>query len=115
MLYTLMGAGCERVTCLSSPDGEVVTGLWSKGRTASVRGIRKGRADYGFTLFAEKAVETHGVSTQYIYRELLKHVVRMFETKELPIEPRETLEIVAFIVAAKQSAEAGGAPVAISI
>jgi predicted dehydrogenase len=115
MLYTLMGAGCRTLTCLSNADGEVATGVWDDGRIASVRGIRKGRADYGFTLFGTKAVETHGVSTQFIYRELLKQIVRMFETKEMPIDPRETLEIVAFIAAAKQSADAGGAPVGIEV
>lgn len=115
MLYTLMGPGCRTLTCLSRPGGEVVTGAWSDGRIASVRGLRDGRQDYGFTLFGEKAVATQGVSTQYIYRELLKRIVKMFETRELPIDPRETLEIVAFIEAAKQSGDDGGKPVEIRV
>jgi hypothetical protein len=115
MLYSLMGAGCRSVTCQSNKDGEVATGAWDDGRIASVRGIRKGRQEYGFTLFGEKAVETRGVSTQFIYRELLKQIVKMFETKEMPIDPRETLEIVAFIEAAKKSGDAGGAPVPIQV
>lgn len=113
MLYTLMGAGCERLSCLSRPDGEVVTGVWADGRIATVRGIRAGRADYGFTIFGENGVATRGVSTQFIYRELLKQIVRLFETKEPPIDLRETLEIVAFIEAAKRSADGGGEPVKI--
>ena len=115
MLFTLMGSGCQKVTCLSEPGAEVVTGLWSGGRVASVRGIRAGKQDYGFTVFGEKGVQTQGVSTQFIYRELLKKIVGMFETRQMPIDLRETLEIVAFIEAARRSAEAGGAPMEIKI
>jgi len=115
MLFTLMGAGCKRVSCLREPGAEVVTGVWSEGRIASVRGIRAGKQDYGFTVFGQKGVQSQGVSTQYIYRELLKKIVAMFETRQLPIDLRETLEIVAFIEAARQSAEAAGVPVEIKV
>jgi hypothetical protein len=39
----------------------------------------------------------------------------MFETKEMPIDPRETLEIVAFIEAARQSGEKDGEPVELKV
>ena len=115
MLFTLMGAGCQRVSCMSTDGAEVVTGVWSDGRVASLRGIRAGAAEYGFTLFGAKGVITQGVSTQYIYRELLKQIVKLFETRQLPIDLRETLEIVAFIEASKTSADAGGSVVAIKV
>lgn len=115
MLYTLMGTGCRRLSCIAGPDGEVVTGMWDGGRIGSVRGIRKGQADYGFTTFGAKKVTTQGVGTQFIYRELLKHIVAMFQTGEMPIDLRETLEIVAFIEAAKTSADSKGAAVDVSV
>jgi predicted dehydrogenase len=115
MLFTLMGLGCERVTAIGNADGEVVAGQWSGGRVGSVRGLRKGAAPYGFTVFGEKAVTTQSVSTQFIYRELLKQIVSMFTTKEMPIDLRETLEIVAFIEAAKTSLEQGGTPMKIQV
>lgn len=115
MLYALMGAGCRRVSCLSEPGAEVTTGVWEGGRLASIRGIRDGAARYGFTLFGDKDVATFGVSTQYIYRELLKQIVALFTTRQLPIDLRETLEIVAFIEAAKRSGDSGGAPVEIKV
>jgi hypothetical protein len=115
MLFTLMGPGCKRLSCQSEPGGEVTTGVWADGRVASIRGIRDGSAKYGFTLFGSKDVVTQGVSTQYIYRELLKKIVGMFETKEVPIDIRETLEIVAFIEGARKSAEAGGTSMAVVI
>lgn len=115
MLFTLMGPGCKRITCLSQPSGEVTTGVWADGRVATIRGLRDGSTPYGFTLFGSKGVSTQGVSTKYIYRELLKQVVKMFETRQLPIDLRETLEIVAFIEAAKSSAEGNGMPVDLRI
>lgn len=115
MLFTLMGPGCKRITCLSTPGGEVTTGLWGDGRVATIRGLRAGSTPYGFTLFGSKGVATEGVSTKYIYRELLKQVVKMFETRQLPIDLRETVEIVAFIEAAKKSAEEGGAPIELKV
>ncbi len=115
MLFTLMGPGCRRVTCLSEPGAEVSVGQWADGRISSIRGIRAGAAAYGFTLFGEKGVATSGVGTQYIYRELLKQIVTMFETRQLPIDLRETLEIVAFIEGAKKSADSGGAAVELKV
>ena len=115
MLYTLMGPGCRRLTCLSTEGAEVATGAWSDGRLASIRGIRAGSAAYGFTLFGSKGVAAQGVSTEFIYRELLRQIVKLFETRMPPIDLRETLEIVAFIEAAKKSADAGGMPVDVKV
>jgi predicted dehydrogenase len=103
MLYALMGPGCERVTCTHEKDADLVTGRWKDGRIASVRGIRSGKADYGCVIFADKGIEKLDISTKYIYRELLKKIVEMFDTKKSPVEPRETIEIVAFIEAAYKS------------
>ena len=111
MLYALMGPGCKRLSNALQPGAEVVTGTWGDGRVASVRGIRAGKADYGFTLFGSKGVTTQPVGTKYIYRDLLRKIVGMFATRQVPIDPRETLEIVAFIEAARKSGDAGGAPV----
>jgi hypothetical protein len=55
------------------------------------------------------AVRQSGISTQYIYRELLKQIVSMFKTGETPIDPMITLEIVAFIVGAIDSRKQDGA------
>jgi virulence factor len=103
MLYTLMGPGCERVTCTHERDVDLVTGQWKEGRVASVRGIRSGSSPYGFTAFAARGVSHVNVSTAVIYRELLKNVVRMFETRTAPLDIKATVEIVAFIEAALKS------------
>ena len=111
MLYTLMGAGCKKVSCLSEPGAEVVTGVWADGRVATVRGIRDGKRDYGFTVYGQEGIQSQPVGSRFIYREMLKKIVAMFETRQLPIDLRETLEIVAFIEAARASSAAGGTSV----
>lgn len=111
MLYSVMGPGCQSVTCTSDPSGEVATGKWKDGRIASLRGIRSGASGYGFTAFCEKKVANVPMGTQYIYRELLKKVVEMFQMKRTPLDPEISLEIVAFIEGALQSSQSGGAPV----
>jgi hypothetical protein len=103
VLYTLMGPGCERLTCTHDPSVDLVTGLWKDGRVGSVRGIRKGKADYGFLAFTEKGIRHVTVGTRYIYRELLKQIVSMFQTGRPPLDLAVTVEIMAFIEAALYS------------
>jgi virulence factor len=109
-LFTLMGPGCETVWCVSEPGAEVVLGRWSDGRLGTLRGTRAGAGAYAFTAFREKRVSAVSVSTNFIYRELLKQIVEMMRTGTPPIEPRVTLEIVAFMQAALHSAAESGAP-----
>lgn len=104
ILYTLMGSGCERVTCNYDQGAEVVTGHWKDGRIASVRGIRSGKSSYGAVAFAEQGAQAVPIGTAFIYRELLKKIVDMFQTGKPPLDPMVPLEIVAFIEAARKSA-----------
>jgi hypothetical protein len=108
ILYTLMGPGCQRVTCTHEKDTDVVTGQWDDGRLATVRGIRAGHADYGCLAFTEKGVQTVPIGTKYIYRELLKKIVEMFQTGKPPLDPAVTVEIVGFIEAGYRSANNHG-------
>lgn len=107
-LYALMGPGCISVWAVSTEGVDVVTGAWKDGRIGTVRATRAGAHSYGFTVFCEKKVVPASINAGFIYRELLKRIVRMFETGEPPIDIRETLEIVAFIEAATASAKRDG-------
>ena len=55
-------------------------------------------------VFAEHGVQQVPLDTRYIYRELLKQIVTMFQTGKPPIAPAITLGIVAFIEAAWKGA-----------
>lgn len=107
ILYTLLGPGCESVQAIDSPLGILVAGRWRDGRLGSVRGFVEGVAGFGFRAVGETGTRQELVSAQYIYRELLKRVIVMFETGEPPLDIQETLEIIAFIETALRSAETG--------
>ena len=113
ILYTLMGTGCEAVWSISSDDIDVVTGRWRDGRIGTLRGIRKGQTGYGYTAYCEKAIVRSSINVSYIYRELLKQIVEMFETGKPPIDISETVEIVAFIEAVMKSAANDGTKIAL--
>jgi hypothetical protein len=107
-LYALMGSGCTAVWAVSNKDVDVVTGLWKDGRVGTVRATRSGAHSYGFTAFCEKKVMGSAINAGLIYRELLKRIVKMFQTGEAPIDINETLEIIAFIEAAMTSGKQNG-------
>ncbi|MEN6643467.1 MAG: Gfo/Idh/MocA family oxidoreductase [Armatimonadia bacterium] len=110
ILFTLMGAGCEAVSCAFNEEiGEVNTAKWSDGRIGVMRGTRKGSHAYGFVAWGESEVRTSGINTAYIYRELCKQQSQFFETGKSPIDPNETIELVCFMDAALESSKKGGA------
>lgn len=103
VLYTLMGAGCKRVSCTYEAGATVATGQWADGRLGTVRTNRTAPGNYGFTAFTAKAVRQAEIGTGVIYRELLKKVVETFATGKPPIDPAVTVELVGFIEAANRS------------
>jgi predicted dehydrogenase len=102
MLFTVMGPGCETVTW--QEDG-LVNGVWKDGRIGT---FRKG----------PNVVEVTGTkgTTQCgggNYGALLTAMCTFFETGEPPVQPEETINLFAFIVAAQKSKDNGNVPVAI--
>lgn len=112
ILYTVMGPGCQSVTRTSTADFDVVTGVWEDGRVATFRGNRAGKSGYGGTAFCEKAIVDLG--SYGGYRPLLVEIVKFFKTGKAPVDPRETIELYAFMAAADLSKTRGGQPVKIS-
>lgn len=108
MLYAAMGRGCVSVTRTATRDGDLVVGLWEDGRIGTFRGTRKGAHDYGATIFGTKGITK---AQGHTYRGLVEQIVRFFQTKEPPIDPWETVEMLAFMEAADQSKQLGGVPV----
>jgi len=101
ILYTFMGPGCRKVRCHHKAHYDVVVGDWEGDRLATLRGTRRGAADYGATVFGEKKVAQTTYSRDIpIYSQLLKQIVPFFHGAPAPVAPAETLEIMAFIQAA---------------
>ena len=111
-LFTIMGTGCERVTRTSTPDTDVVTGVWSGGRVGTLIGIRNGAAPYRVTAFGTKAVLDQKPGGDY--RPLIVEVIKFFQTGVAPVSAAETLELFAFMEAADESKRRGGAPVSVA-
>lgn len=110
-LFTAMGTGCKTVTRVYTPGADVVVGTWEDGRIGTFRGIREGKTGYGGCVYGEKAIKTLG--TYNGYNPLLKDIIKYFDTGEIPVQPEETLEILAFMEAADESKRKGGKAVLI--
>ncbi|MEX0882315.1 MAG: Gfo/Idh/MocA family oxidoreductase [Cyclobacteriaceae bacterium] len=107
LLYTVMGPGCVEVQQVKHSDSEdLVIGYWKDGRVGVFRGIRKGRRDFGGTVFKENEIVSLGSFTGY--RPLVVKIVEFFLQKRSPVAEEETLEIYAFMEAAQESKNKGG-------
>lgn len=110
-LYTLMGAGCESVTRVKAAGGDTVTGVWKDGRIGTMRGVTQGKQDYGALVYGQKATLQTPLPLKVDYRPLVVEVLKFFQTGVPPIQPEETLELIAFMEAADLSKARGGVPV----
>src|SRR5207245_83421 len=111
-LFTVLGAGCESVVRTSTPDTDVVTGVWSGGRVGTLVGLRAGPLPHRVTVFGTKktAEQKSGGDD---YAPLVREIMKFFQTGVAPVSPDETLEIYAFMEAADESKRLGGQPVRI--
>lgn len=110
MLYALMGTGCDEVSRTVTPGGDIVVGRWKDGRTGTVQTIRP-YGPFGAMVVKDQKVQMGPADMKSNYVELVKEIVRFFETKKPPFPEAETMEIFAFMDAAQRSKAAGGKPV----
>lgn len=111
-LCTVMGTGCQSVSRITTPDSDLVTGVWEGGRIGTFRGIRGGKQDYGGTAFGEKGIVALGPYKGY--EPLLIRIAEFFRTGQPPVSREATLEILAFMDAADESKRRKGASVSIA-
>jgi predicted dehydrogenase len=110
-LFTVLGTGCETVVRTTTPDTDVITGLWSGGRVGTLHALRVGPTPHKVIVFGSKAVAEQKGSGDYA--PLVREIMKFFQTGIAPVSPEETLEIFAFMEAADESKRQGGAPVKI--
>lgn len=108
-LYTVLGTGCESVVRTSTPDTDVVTGVWKDGKVGILRGLRNASTPHRVILFGTKSVAEQNGSGDYA--PLIREVMRFFQTGVSPVPIEETLELFTFMEAADESKRQGGAPV----
>ena len=107
-LYAVMGSGCVSVQRTNTPDGKIqVIGRWGKGR----EGVYTEEKNFHGSARGTKGGAAVGSFDGYV--PLVKEIMKFFETGVAPVEPKETIEIFAFMEAADLSKEKGGEPVKI--
>lgn len=112
VLYTLMGTGCVEVTRIASTGEtghDVIVGRWKDGRTGTVYALRP-YGPYGATVIRRKAVLQSPEKYSVSYNDMLKEIVKFFQTGQPPVPNEESLELFAFMDAAQRSKEADGKP-----
>jgi predicted dehydrogenase len=112
-LFAILGTGCETVVCGSTPDTDVVTGIWSGGRVGTLHALRRGATPHKVIVFGTKAVAEQKAGSDS-YAPLVFEIMKFFQTGVAPVSPEETLEIFAFMEAADESKRQEGKPVKIS-
>lgn len=105
-LFTMMGPGCVSVSRTSTPNYDVAVGVWENGKIGVFRGQRAGAQPYGGMVFGSKGADLAGKYDGY--KPLCDEICKFFLTGKTPIEPRETLEIMAFMTAADVSKTLNG-------
>lgn len=105
-LFAVMGTGCLSVARSTTAEGKIrVEGKWAGNRT----GVFEERKGYGGIARGEKGEAEVGNFDGYEPLDI--QVAKYFRTGVVPVEPAETLEIYAFMVAADESKRLGGAEV----
>ncbi len=103
MLFTVMGPGCKTVTW--QKDG-LVKGEWADGRIGT---FSKGK--YLVKVEGTKGKTESGGGS---YGPLVSEIGTFFKTGKAPVAADETINLMAFIVAAQKSKDKGNVPVAVS-
>jgi hypothetical protein len=110
-LFTILGTGCQQVSRMSTTDTDIVTGLWTKGRTGALYGLRTKSTPHKVIAFGANGVAEQGSGGGYA--PLVEQIMTFFKTGNPPVSLSETIEIFAFMEAADESKRRGGAPVKI--
>ena len=106
LLFTVLRSGCRRVRRFISAQYDTVVGEWEDGKIGTFRGILHGDKGYGGQVFGEEGLAYLG--SWEGYDPLIESILEFFRTGKPPIPSRETLEIYAFMEAARISSQKNG-------
>jgi len=109
LLYRYLGRGCQSVRSIHSADFDLLLGNWMDGRQGMIAGNRKGASNFGVRLTTAGGHLTGLQDKSFSHIGLLsKKLPDFFETGISPVDPRESLEIMAFLEAASRSLNENG-------
>ncbi len=107
LLYSVMGTGCESVERTFTAGADVIIGHWPGGKLGTVRTMREGKSAYGVVAFGEKEVKV-STNAGAQYSAMLGDIVQFFKDGKPPVPNDVTMEVFAFMEAARLSKEQGG-------
>ncbi|HNT65718.1 MAG TPA: Gfo/Idh/MocA family oxidoreductase [bacterium] len=99
MLFAVLGPDCRNVMRLSRTD-DIVLGYWEDGRIGGYRGLRKGFAGYGATIFGNNAIRSFQYHGDSLFHPLLQKIMAFFHSGQAPVHRQETEMMFAFMEAA---------------
>ncbi|WP_157970327.1 Gfo/Idh/MocA family protein [Albibacterium indicum] len=106
MLFAIMGPGCTSVQRINNENYDYLIGQWRDGRIGTFRGARRGSDGFGGVVFGQKSNIILGGFEGF--EPIASEIINFFEEKKSPVSLEETLEIMAFIIAADESKKNGG-------
>lgn len=105
MLFTILGQGAKSVTTITDKEHDVITGIWKDGRIGTVRGNRKGNAQFGALIHFENGTEYVDINLYQkpYYASLLEQIMDFFHYGISRVPLSETKEVIRFVEAANES------------
>ena len=94
----------------TTPDTDIITGVWSGGRIGSLHALKRG-GPHKVIIFGSKSIAEQKGSGDYA--PLVREIMKFFQTGIPPVSEEETIAIFAFMEAADESKRQGGLPVRI--
>ncbi len=114
IVYRYLGKGCREVQTFSSESVDLIVGRWEGGRFGLVSGNRAGSNDFGVRLVTGKGHRASLLDPAVPYmKPLAEAILEFFRSGVSPIDPAESLEVIAFLEAASRSRSGDGKPVAL--
>jgi len=115
LAHTVMGPGVEWVQNVGDEQCSLVRCAYPDGRSIMLQVLAPAQPGLQATFFGEKdfrpVVVTDGGC---FYQEMIRRFVAMVQTRQMPIPPQTTLELMRILAGGKRSAQEGGRRVALA-
>jgi len=109
MLFETMGSECRSVCVTSTENADIIVGEWKDDRIGTVRGSRYCTNVYTGVIHRRQhpVLIDPSFDKRFMYDCLLEQIIKMFDTKIMPVSFEEMYQVIRFIEAANQSAATG--------
>jgi len=117
LIFTFMGRGIEWVSSTTQGDENIITAGWRDGRmaTALLTGNHHGQGENGhsFIAWCEKDIAAHTAQPEGLG--LMNSIVQFYTSGVSPVDPHQSLEVIALMDAAIASEARKGERVAVTL